>query len=156
MPPSHAMTLLTETPKYVFIHHGATSPCSTQQECSTRVRSYQTFHMSAPPAGRGIIKTCFIFNFDNVYYILVVFSLTHKIKCIKYGVYLCMTYEFDRIVNYYLCQYMLCFLNYMHVYTDLWDSWSSTNRDLIFPVYECISHLVKRCLIHVHIIDLPL
>lgn len=53
MPPSHAMTLLTETPKYVFIHHGATSPCSTQQECSTRVRSYQTFHMSAPPAGRG-------------------------------------------------------------------------------------------------------
>lgn len=56
MPPSHAMTLLTETPKYVFIHHGATSPCSTQQECSTRVRSYQTFHMSAPPAGRGIIK----------------------------------------------------------------------------------------------------
>lgn len=59
MPPSHAMTLLTETPKYVFIHHGATSPCSTQQECSTRVRSYQTFHMSAPPAGRGIIKTYF-------------------------------------------------------------------------------------------------
>lgn len=56
MPPSHAMTLLTETPKYVFIHHGATSPCSTQQECSTRVRSYQSFHMSAPPAGRGIIK----------------------------------------------------------------------------------------------------
>lgn len=63
MPPSHAMTLLTETPKYVFIHHGATSPCSTQQECSTRVRSYQTFHMSAPPAGRGIIKTYFYILF---------------------------------------------------------------------------------------------
>lgn len=96
MPPSHAMTLLTETPKYVFIHHGATSPCSTQQECSTRVRSYQTFHMSAPPAGRGIIKICFVFNFDNVYYILVVFSLPYQIKCIKYGVCLSMTYEFDR------------------------------------------------------------
>ncbi|XP_062573038.1 peptidoglycan recognition protein 1-like [Saccostrea cucullata] len=53
MPPSHAMTLLTEKPKLVIIHHGATSPCSTQTECSKRVRAYQTFHMSAPPAGRG-------------------------------------------------------------------------------------------------------
>ncbi|XP_048754066.1 peptidoglycan recognition protein-like [Ostrea edulis] len=53
MPPSHDMTLLTKTPNYAFIHHGASSPCSTLDECSKRVRAYQTFHMSAPPAGRG-------------------------------------------------------------------------------------------------------
>ena len=62
MPPSHAMTLLTETPKYVFIHHGATSACSTQAECSARVRSYQTFHMSAPPAGRGTFSNVMLFT----------------------------------------------------------------------------------------------
>jgi len=32
--------------KYVFIHHGSSAPCYTQSSCSSKVRSYQNYHMS--------------------------------------------------------------------------------------------------------------
>ncbi|KAK3109084.1 hypothetical protein FSP39_022692 [Pinctada imbricata] len=53
-PPGHnPMPLLTQVPKYFFIHHGASEPCFTKQECAAHVKSYQMFHMSPPPKGRG-------------------------------------------------------------------------------------------------------
>ncbi|KAL3871092.1 hypothetical protein ACJMK2_039112 [Sinanodonta woodiana] len=45
--PSENIGHLPGIPKYVFIHHGATPGCTTKDECMTRVRGYQTYHMES-------------------------------------------------------------------------------------------------------------
>ncbi|XP_041372060.1 uncharacterized protein LOC121385444 isoform X2 [Gigantopelta aegis] len=44
---SRAVNLLTQTPFYLLVHHGATIGCSYREECIREVRAYQDFHMDA-------------------------------------------------------------------------------------------------------------
>ncbi|XP_041367787.1 peptidoglycan-recognition protein SC2-like [Gigantopelta aegis] len=43
--PSTHIPDLAHTPQMVYIHHGATRGCTTQNECAAIVRSYQNYHM---------------------------------------------------------------------------------------------------------------
>lgn len=43
--PSNPGIRLPATPKYMFIHHGASGPCHTKAECIRTVKSYQNYHM---------------------------------------------------------------------------------------------------------------
>ncbi|XP_045194518.2 peptidoglycan recognition protein 1-like isoform X2 [Mercenaria mercenaria] len=36
---------LPATPKYMFLHHGASSPCFTKEKCIDKVQGYQNWHM---------------------------------------------------------------------------------------------------------------
>ncbi|KAK3590387.1 hypothetical protein CHS0354_028496 [Potamilus streckersoni] len=38
---------LPATPKYAFIHHGASAPCHTKAQCIATVKSYQTHHIDS-------------------------------------------------------------------------------------------------------------
>ncbi|XP_048242634.1 peptidoglycan-recognition protein SC2-like isoform X2 [Haliotis rufescens] len=52
--------------RYAFIHHGLSSPCSSQSSCSERVRSYQNYHMNT--RGWSDIGYSFLIGEDgNVY-----------------------------------------------------------------------------------------
>ncbi|KAK3609447.1 hypothetical protein CHS0354_020383 [Potamilus streckersoni] len=43
--PTHPLIHLPATPKYFFIHHGASPPCHTKEDCIAKVRSTQAYHM---------------------------------------------------------------------------------------------------------------
>ncbi|KAL4233783.1 hypothetical protein ACF0H5_008461 [Mactra antiquata] len=43
--PSHTLTNLSNTPHYMFIHHGASGFCHTKADCIHRVQQYQNYHM---------------------------------------------------------------------------------------------------------------
>lgn len=43
--PSTHLSHLPATPKYMFLHHGASSPCFTKNECIKKVQGYQNWHM---------------------------------------------------------------------------------------------------------------
>ncbi|XP_052786041.1 peptidoglycan recognition protein 1-like [Mya arenaria] len=64
--PTHPHTHLTHTPKYMFIHHGASGFCHTKAECTHMVQSYQNYHMDGH--GWSDIGYSFVVGEDgNVY-----------------------------------------------------------------------------------------
>ncbi|XP_052262662.1 peptidoglycan-recognition protein SC2-like isoform X3 [Dreissena polymorpha] len=64
--PTRPHTLLTHTPKYMFIHHGATPFCHTKAECTQMVKSAQNYHMDGH--GYSDIEYSFLVGEDgNVY-----------------------------------------------------------------------------------------
>lgn len=64
--PTHYAGKLPATPKYMFLHHGASSPCFTKEECIKKVQGYQNWHMDGH--GWNDIGYSFIVGEDgNVY-----------------------------------------------------------------------------------------
>lgn len=43
--PSSPHSQLPATPKYMFLHHGASSACFTKADCIAKVQGYQNYHM---------------------------------------------------------------------------------------------------------------
>ncbi|XP_071102540.1 peptidoglycan-recognition protein SC1a-like [Haliotis cracherodii] len=43
--PKYVIGKMGITPKYVFVHHGATAPCYNEAACKAEVLSYQKYHM---------------------------------------------------------------------------------------------------------------
>ncbi|XP_045194511.2 peptidoglycan-recognition protein SC2-like isoform X1 [Mercenaria mercenaria] len=57
---------LPATPKYMFLHHGASSPCFTKEKCIDKVQGYQNWHMDGH--GWNDIGYSFVVGEDgNVY-----------------------------------------------------------------------------------------
>ena len=55
---------LPATPKYMFLHHGASTPCFTKEKCIDKVQGYQNWHMD----GHGI----------TIYYYSLAFKTTQN------------------------------------------------------------------------------
>ncbi|KAL5020414.1 hypothetical protein ScPMuIL_003306 [Solemya velum] len=64
--PSSTIGHLSSTPRYVFIHHGASPACFTEATCTSRVQGYQRYHMQSH--GWSDIGYSFVVGEDgNVY-----------------------------------------------------------------------------------------